>query len=77
MAENLGDRYVFSWKPNPSDLACPSFNEEYVRNYLRDTLQATRDCHVEVIMKDCHTINNCPDRVVRWVQIAREEIEML
>ncbi len=33
------------------------------------------DCRVEVIMKDNHTIGNDPRRVVRWVQIAREEAE--
>jgi hypothetical protein len=28
-------------------------------------------------MKDNHTIRNDPPRVVRWVQIAREEAENL
>ena len=39
--------------------------------------KTTRNCRVEVIMKDTHTIGNDPQRVVRWVQIAREEAERL
>jgi hypothetical protein len=53
------------------------FDEERIRIELRDAFQKTRDCRVEVIMKDNHTIRNDPRRVVRWVQIAREEAEDL
>jgi hypothetical protein len=75
MAERLGDRFIFSMKPNPIDLAVPHFDEEKIRANLREALRATRNCRVEVIMKDNHTIANDPRRVIRWVQIAREEAE--
>ena len=77
MAETLGPRYIFSWKPNPADLAMPSFDAERIRRELREGLQALRraDCRIEVIMKDNHTIGNDPARVVQWVKIAREEAE--
>ena len=77
MAEMLGDRYILSMKPHPVDLAMASFDEEHVRSIVRRDLQATRCCRVEMIMKDNHTIGNDPRRVVRWVQIAREEAEAL
>ena len=77
MAERLGAAYVLSMKPNPADLARDSFDEARIRTLLRADLQATRDCRVEVIMKDNHTIRNDPQRVTRWVQIAREEAEHL
>jgi len=77
MAERLGDRYIYSMKPSPTDLAMDTFDEERIRAELRAALQATRDCRVEVIMKDNHTIRNDPQRVVRWVQIARQEAEAL
>jgi hypothetical protein len=76
-AEMLGDRYVYSMKPSPAPLAMPWFDEEAVRADLRRGLEATRGCRVEVIMKDNHTINNDPQRLVRWVQIAREEVDRL
>jgi hypothetical protein len=30
---------------------------------------------VELIMKDNHTLGGNPENLVRWVRIAREEIE--
>jgi hypothetical protein len=77
MADMLEDQYIFSMKPSPTDLAMTSFDEDRIRVELREALQKTRDCRVEVIMKDNHTIRNDPQRVVRWVQIAREEAEAL
>jgi hypothetical protein len=73
MAGQLGDRYIFSMKPNPAVLAMEGFDEERIRLDLRAELQNLRGCRVEIIMKDNHTIRNDPNRVVRWVQIAREE----
>lgn len=75
IAEMLGDKYIYSLKPNPADLAMESFNEDYIRAGLREALRITRGCHVEIIMKDNHTIRGDPQRVIRWVQIAREEAE--
>jgi len=75
MAEKLGDRYIYSMKPSPTDLAMGTFDEKRIRAELRKALRIMRDCHVELIMKDNHTIGNDPQRVVRWVQIAREEAE--
>ncbi|GIV19586.1 MAG: hypothetical protein KatS3mg023_1337 [Armatimonadota bacterium] len=77
MAERLGNRYIFSWKPHPGVLAADTFDEDFVRQTLRRGLRALRknDCRVEMIMKDCHTIRHDPQRVIRWVQIAKEEAE--
>jgi hypothetical protein len=75
MAERLGDRYILSMKPNPADLALPVFDEGRIRDDIRRALRVTRDCCVEVIMKDNHTIGGDPNRVIRWVQIVREEAE--
>jgi hypothetical protein len=79
MAERLGNRYVFSWKPHPGVLATDTFDEEFVRQTLRQGLRALKrnDCRVEIIMKDCHTIRRDPQRVIRWVQIAKEEAEAI
>jgi hypothetical protein len=75
MAERLGDRYIFSMKPAPSDLALPSFEEDYLRLKLRQAFRDSRGCRVEAIMKDNNTIRGDPQRVMRWVQIARQEAE--
>ncbi|MFH0964875.1 MAG: hypothetical protein V2A58_12820 [Planctomycetota bacterium] len=77
MAEKLGDKYIYSMKPNPSDLAAAKMDEERVRAGLREAFRQTRDCRVECIMKDCHTIGNNPQNVMRWSRIAREEAEAI
>jgi len=73
MAEFLGTDYIYSLKPSPADLALPQIDQERIRKQLRRTLQITRGCRVEVIMKDNHTIGNNPENVTRWCRIAQEE----
>ena len=77
MAEALGNRYVFSRKPNPTLISTPGFSEALIRQDLRTTLSAAsrHSCRLEIIMKDVHTLNNEPWRLARWVQLAREESE--
>jgi hypothetical protein len=77
MAEHLEDRYIFSMKPNPAELAAPVFDEDQIRSGLRHALEVTRGCRVEIIMKDNHTICNDPRRVLKWVKIAKEEAERI
>lgn len=75
MAQQLEDKYIFSLKPNPVDLAIDSFDEDKIRRELREVLSILLGCRVEIIMKDNHTIGKDPSRVIRWVQIAKEESE--
>ncbi len=75
MAERLGAGYIFSWKPSPAVLAAATIDEGRIREDLRRAFAATRDCRVEAIMKDNHTIGGNPRNVMRWCQIAREEAE--
>lgn len=71
-AEALGDRCIFSWKPNPADLAGEAFSPELIRSKIRECVDATRGCVVEIIMKDTHTVRNEPHRMSEWVRIAKE-----
>ncbi len=77
MADKLGDQYIYVLRPHPIDLAVPSLNEERIRTGLRRALQITRNCHVQIVMTDNHTIGNNPQNVIRWCQIAREEAEAI
>jgi hypothetical protein len=77
MAEMLGDAYICSIKPNPAELAMDTLDEDRIRANLQEALSITRHCHVEIIMKDNHTIRNDPQRVIRWVRIAKEEAQRL
>ena len=77
MAEALGERYIFSYKPPPADLARPTLDEAHVRKVLRDVLDSTSGCRTELIMKDNHTLGNNPEHAIRWCRIAREEVRRI
>jgi hypothetical protein len=73
MASELKENYIFSRKPNPAVLAVENINVAAIRKDLRDFFERTKDCIVEVIMKDNHTIGNNPKNVIEWCRIAKEE----
>ena len=75
MVEFLGDRYVFSLKPNPALLAGEELNVDALRRSVRETMAKLRGCRMEWIMKDNHTLSGRPDHAVTWCQIVREEAE--
>lgn len=74
MAEQMGRTCIFSRKPNPAHV-CVGFNEPAIREDLRHTLRVAGTLPLEIILKDTHTVQNQPERIGRWVAIAREEIE--
>jgi len=74
MAEKLAGKCVFSRKPNPA-LICVDFDEDAIRKDLRETLSIAGALALEIIMKDTHTVQNQPQRVTRWVQMALEEAQ--
>lgn len=71
-AEALGDRIIFSWKPNPADLAGESFDPELIRSKIAECVNVAKDCVLEIIMKDTHTVRNEPHRMSEWVRVAKE-----
>jgi len=73
-AEKLRGDYIFSWKPQPSHLV-GEFDSDMVREYIRHTLDVSRDCVVEMILKDTHTCENRPERFTEWSRIASELAE--
>ena len=73
-AIKLQDDYIFSWKPQPSHLV-GQFDERAVREYIGHTLDVTRDCVIEIILKDTHTCEGRPERFTRWTRIAKELAE--
>lgn len=75
MAEYLSDNYILSMKPSPTPLSLPTIDKDSIRQQLREALEITKDCIVEVIMKDNHTIGNRPENLIEWCKIAKEEAE--
>jgi len=77
MAEAMGNRYVFSRKPNPTLISTGKFSRDLILKDLHTTIDVCRrnSCPLEIIMKDVHTLHEEPDRLARWVALAREAIE--
>ena len=75
MAEYLEDKYIYSYKPTPVDLAVANMDEDRVADNIRNVLQIAKDCRLEIIMKDNHTLGNNPQNAVRWCQIAQREAQ--
>lgn len=76
MAEKLGNSYIFSTKPIPTDIAVPVIDKDHIRKTLKEAIKVTRNCRVEIIMKDNNTIGNNPQNVIDWCKIAKEEAEL-
>lgn len=74
MARELAGKYVFCRKPNPSLISTERFDEDAIRADLRQTVDLcrTHGTNLEIIMKDVHTVQRKPERLARWVELARE-----
>jgi hypothetical protein len=48
------------------------WDESRIRAQLTEFLAVTKGCVVEMVMKDVQTLGDHPERLARWVEIARE-----
>lgn len=74
-AEAIGGDFIYSAKPNPAVLAAERWNADRARQDLRQILDATRGMHVEIILKDIHTVRGEPRRLWQWARLAMEMAE--
>ncbi len=74
-AEQIGQDYVLSYRPSPADMVGYGFNRDRIRSILKDDLEACRDSHVDITLKDVETVQNDPDRVRNWVAATRSVID--
>lgn len=73
--EKIGRDYIISYRPNPADMVSYDFNEERIRSILRRDFQILKGTHFDITLKDVETVEKDTNRVRRWVQIVREEVE--
>jgi hypothetical protein len=72
-SEALEDKYIYSFKPDPAMIAIEP-DEETLRKYFKNVLNAAKDNHLEIILKDTITVENHPERFKIWLKILREEM---
>jgi len=66
MVESSNRKYVLSYKPNPAIFAVDHWDATESQKNLRETLEVTKGCVVEVIMKDISTVRYQPQRLWEW-----------
>ena len=69
-AENIKNKAIFSWKPNPS-LICCGIDEQTVSKMLAETANATRNCVTEIILKDVRTCAGTPEYMQKFIEMSR------
>ncbi|MCL5674394.1 MAG: hypothetical protein M1501_01450 [Candidatus Omnitrophica bacterium] len=76
MADKMRNKYVFSRKPNPTLISTEKFNEELIINDIKDTFKLAEKYGLclELIMKDVHTLSNQPERLAKWIKMAKDVI---
>ncbi len=75
MGEKLVDSgIIYFRKPSPNYLGVgKNFDEIAFRQHIKDTVTAARGCQVEFAQRDVYTINNDERKIIRAVEIIREE----
>jgi len=76
-AELLGDRYVFSRKPDPVPISGAEPHWERAEADLRRTYQAAKrdGCNVELLFRDVYDVGGDRSRLRTWVELARKVFE--
>ena len=76
-AEQIGDQYVISYRPNPAEMVCCGFDESKIRRIIGNALEIFKanNCIVHIYLKDIETLEGEWDRLGKWSDIVRSEID--
>ncbi|MBT3272671.1 MAG: hypothetical protein HN368_05930, partial [Spirochaetales bacterium] len=69
----IADGCVISWRPNAAPMVCRGFDSENVRRIIRDGLEKTRGCPVEIHLHEPMTIEGDISRLAKWAEITVQE----
>ncbi|MDD5688246.1 MAG: hypothetical protein PHE88_10490 [Elusimicrobia bacterium] len=73
--EQIGSDYVVSWRPNPAEMVCVSWDKNRIKRIIGDAKESCKNSIYHIRLKDVHTVQGEPDRLARWVKIVRDIIE--
>lgn len=76
MAEYMGNRYVYSRKPNPANVAVHT-DPEVIRKETETTVKLCQKygCPAELILKDISTVSHRPENLIVWAQTVSEVLD--
>ncbi len=75
IAAALGKSCVFSRKPRPAPISGEHADWQALEEDARATLEAARDCNLEIIYRDVYRIGGDRARLRRWVEMVRRLME--
>lgn len=73
--EQMRDKYVISYKPNPAIFAEDPWDLPRAKADLQQALEKMKGCCVEIVAKDLSTVQNDPQRLWEWSEMASETTE--
>lgn len=73
-AENIKNKGIFSWKVNPSKI-CTGFDEDEIYQLLKSTADITKDCTMEIILKDIRTCDHTPRHLQKFIKIFNKTFQ--
>lgn len=75
--EKMGNKYVFSYKPNPAIFAAKDWNLDLARDEIVNVLEKAKrhNCQVEIIMRTILTFRGMPERLKEWTKMAMETVQ--
>jgi len=76
MADQLGKDYVYCKKPLPSNISGYSANRHGMEKELIETLEAAKDCNLQLILRDVYDVNGDIQRLQEWVELARRILKI-
>jgi hypothetical protein len=62
-------KYVYAWKPQPTNVVF--FDEKAIREEAERVFELTKKCCISVILLDVYTDEE-PERFIKWLRIMRE-----
>lgn len=75
--ENVGNKFIFHWKPNPAVFTNVTWDTEEIRRDLREKMSKAMagGCIMIATMKDISTVQYKPEHLWEWTRIASEVSE--
>lgn len=74
-AEQIGKDYILSYRPSPADMVSYGLDKDRIRSILKQDLESTKDCYIDITLKDVETVQSDPDRIKNWVILIRQIID--
>ncbi len=74
-AELIGADYVYSWRPNPTDVSLV-YTYDKTKDMVAHVAKVTQNGHMDATLKDIRTVQHDPERMRQWASAFKAGIGM-